>query len=199
MRRKEYVLSVADFVHSLSQKMETSSSGIDYGLGQINIDTETSIRYGVIHTNELASHAWDEIMVTGIDTDYEEAISELKGSLASAVKSVLQDYCTNFDQDEIADEIVDGLDIDYESTGDCRRFHYETNEVTFDTCSDGDIFVTKSEFYTLCQFCSPCAPGAGYLIIPGTVKAYCLGPDWFDEGVTPYKCFRVSDNSEVTQ
>jgi hypothetical protein len=180
--------------------METfTESGIDYGRGKTNIDTETSIRYGVINSNKLSSYAWDEIMLTGMDTDYEEAMLELKQSLASAVKSVLQDYCTNFDQDEIADEIVDGLDIDYESTGDCRRFHYETSKVTFDTCSDGDIFVTKSEFYALCQFCSPCAPGAGWLVDPGTVRAYCLGPDWFDEGKMPYKCFRVSDDSEVTE
>lgn len=36
-------------------------AGIDYGMGQSNIDHETGIRYGVISLNELAEWIWDEL------------------------------------------------------------------------------------------------------------------------------------------
>jgi hypothetical protein len=175
--------------------METYA-GIDYGLGKTNIDTNTGIRYGVIHSNRLASWAWDDITSQGVDMDYEDSRDELLSSLSFAIQSVLEERARNFDAKEIAESIVDDLEFDYESHGDCRRYRYVTKETEFGTCSDGDIFVVKSEFYALCQFCSPCAPGAGYLESEGGVKAYCLGPDWFD-GAMPYKCFRVSDDSEV--
>jgi hypothetical protein len=181
--------------------METYS-GIDYGRRQTNYDIRTGIRYGVINSNELGEFAWSEIQANGVDVDYENARDELLSSLAHAVKSVLEDYSTHFDAKEIAEEIVDGLGIDHQDTGDCTRYHYEEEGemgVTFDVASDGDIFVTDSKFYTLCSFCSPCAPGAGYLLTPGSIKTYCLGPDWFDKGAMPYKCFRVSDNTEVTE
>ena len=44
-------------------------SGIDYGHGTTNVDSETDIRYGVINSNRLASHAWDEITSKGVDLD----------------------------------------------------------------------------------------------------------------------------------
>jgi hypothetical protein len=183
--------------------METfTDSGIDYGRGKTNIDADTGIRYGVIHNNRLGEFAWSEIQARGVDVDYEDAREELLSSLAHAVKSVLEDYSTHFDAKEIAEDIADGLDIEYQNTGDCTRYHYEEDgemAVTFDVASDGDIFITHSAFYALCSFCSPCAPGAGSLESPGGVKAYCLGPDWFNKGEMPYKCFRVSDDSEVTE
>jgi len=70
-------------------------------------------------------------------------------------------------------------------------------------CSDdyGDIFITKSPYYTWCQYCSPCAPGAGYLVNwteEGVgAKAYCFDHDWFDSGKAPYPVYRVSDGSFV--
>jgi hypothetical protein len=64
---------------------------------------------------------------------------------------------------------------------------------------DGDIFIIKSPFYTLCRFCSPCAPGAGYLMNPDDdgIKAYCFGRDWFDDEQAPYKVFSVETGKEV--
>jgi hypothetical protein len=68
----------------------------------------------------------------------------------------------------------------------------------------GDIFITKSPYYTYAAFCSPCAPGACHLrnaLEPGlgmnNNRAYCLGHDWFDESRAPYRVFRVEDNAEV--
>jgi hypothetical protein len=67
-------------------------------------------------------------------------------------------------------------------------------------CGDsGDIFITKSPYYTKCQFCSPCAPGAGYIMntVEEGVKAYCFGHDWFDDGKAPYPVYDVVTNEIV--
>jgi hypothetical protein len=174
-------------------------SGIDYGMGKTNIDHETGIRYGVINSNELASHAWDTIHSEATDLDYKEAAENAKSELAHAIKSVLEDYSASFDANELAGSIIDDLDFVLESTGDSRRFLYDKDGETFNVLSDGDIMVTSSKFYTLCSFCSPCAPGAGSLGSDGSVKTYCLGPEWFGtDRPMPYACFRVSDDSPVT-
>ena len=165
-------------------------SGIDYGHGMTNVDSETGIRYGVININRLASHAWDEITASGADLDYRDAIEELTQDLTSSLKSILADYDSSFDCRQAAEEIVEQLDLNLESTGDCTRYQYSDDSVTFTVCSDGDIFVTKSKFYALRGFCSPCAPGAGHLESEGEVMTYCLGPDWFDsDNPMPYSCF----------
>lgn len=175
-----------------------ANSGIDYGRGQTNIDTDTGIRYGVISSNSLASHAWNEITSDGTDLDYDDAIDNLKSELSAAIKSVLTDYSCSFDSEGIAESIIDDLDLNIESTGNCTRYQYSQNGLTFNVCSDGDIFVTESPFYALCSFCSPCAPGAGHLATEGSIRTYCLGPDWFDsDHPMPYQCFSVADNSRV--
>lgn len=165
-------------------------SGIDYGMGKTNIDHETGIRYGVISGNDLAPHAWDTIYSEAEDLDYAEAVGNAKSELAHAIKSVLEDYSASFDADELAGSIVDDLDFDLEHAGDSRRYLYDKDGETFKVLSDGDIMVTSSKFYTLCSFCSPCAPGAGSLGSDGSVKTYCLGPNWFSaENPMPYVCF----------
>lgn len=175
-------------------------NSIDYGMGQTNIDKETGIRYGVINSNDLASHAWDTITSDGTDLDYLDAIDNLTSELSRAIKSVLEDYATNFDETELAESIVEGLDFNLESTGDCTRYSYESDGLAFNVCSDGDVFVTKSPYFTLAAFCSPCAPGAGYLGSDGDVKTYCLSPDWFDsDSPMPYRCFTVADGTEVAE
>lgn len=176
-----------------------TSSGIDYGMGQTNIDKETGIRYGVISCNDLGHHAWDTIQYEATDLDYAEAIDNVKFELTRAIDSVLKDYSTRHNAAELAEDIIDGLEFECESGGDCRRYLYEGKAETFNVLSDGDIVVTKSQYFTLCAFCSPCAPGAGYLGSDGNVKTYCLGPEWFDgDNPMPYVCYRVSDGSRVT-
>ncbi len=189
----------ADFFTSFHFSFFVMTSGIDYGHKTTNIDSETGIRYGVIHNNRLASHAWDEITSKGTDLDYKDGIEGLTQDLTnSLIRSVLADYDSGFDCRQAAEEIVEQLDLNLESTGDCTRYQYYDKDVTFTVCSDGDIFVTKSKFYALCGFCSPCAPGAGHLESDGEVMTYCLGPDWFDsDNPMPYSCFSVENNKKV--
>jgi hypothetical protein len=64
---------------------------------------------------------------------------------------------------------------------------------------DSDIFITKSPYYTLCAYCSPCAPGAGYVMSSRKhgIKAYCFGDDWFDSGKAPYPVYEVKTGQRV--
>lgn len=70
-------------------------------------------------------------------------------------------------------------------------------------CDDsGDIFITKSPFFTYAQFCSPCAPGACHLRNPvdpdPNNKCYCLGHDWFEDEAAPYPIYSVKTGELVT-
>jgi hypothetical protein len=178
------------------------SAGIDYGMGQSNVDKETGIRYGVIHQNKISCFARDDMYQDGEDVEFESFKEAVKDSLKRAIENALEEHglesCN--DSEEFAENIVDSLEFDtYEQTADCQRVHYEKDGYEIDSLSDGDMFITKSEFYTLCKFCSPCAPGAGSLSCPDEdgIKAYCLAKDWFDDEVAPYPVYRVSDDSLV--
>ena len=66
---------------------------------------------------------------------------------------------------------------------------------------DGDIFITKSPFFTFCKYCSPCAPGAGYLMNPidGGAKTYCFDFSWFEGYNAPYPVYSVKTGKEITK
>jgi hypothetical protein len=150
------------------------NNGIDYGGGITNIDAKTGIRYGVISIHEV-TQAW---------CDSAEPVCEVycphcgnympKGFDAKRCGSCYK---------KIEDGDLDGIEPNgWEYVGD--------GYILYQSQDDPDIFVIKSPFYTLCSFCSPCAPGAGYLMTPGTVKTYCLGHDWFEEKA-PYKVYNI--------
>ena len=82
-------------------------------------------------------------------------------------------------------------------------FYYDDGETQAEQSADDvDIFVCKSPYFTYAQFCSPCAPGAGYLLNPLTEpdpgnKAYCFGHDWFESGKAPYPVYSVETGELV--
>ena len=177
------------------------NAGIDYGMGQSNIDHETGIRYGVIPLNDLMPEAADDIFTHGEDVGYSAAIEEIKDGIEAGFKRVLKDLGLRPDDDDIsdmADTIMQDQEFHFESSG---PYEYEGDGYSLRTMSDNsEMWVFKSKFYTRAQFCSPCAPGAGYLpsYCPDGPKVYCLGPDWFDEDGPPYfKIYRVDDDSVV--
>jgi len=215
----------------------TNYAGIDYGLGQSNINTETGIRYGVIHPNKLSEWVWDTIE-QGADVDFLAARQdvldaiqmvldhdELDGyeysegepsedRIKDALVKALDDYHHNakrlvdqldLDNTTLADNILDDLEDAglwdcYESSGDCTRYEYEDGGYHIQTCSDGDWFVLKSPYYTRAQFCSPCAPGAGYLANPCPTgpKTYCLDKEWFgDDQPCPYPYYSVETDELI--
>lgn len=81
-------------------------------------------------------------------------------------------------------------DADDSEAFDMEPYYYRIDRNGFEAevsvgsfATDSDFFVTASRFFTLCDFCSPCAPGAGYLLSQSAqnCKAYCPGPYWFRE------------------
>jgi hypothetical protein len=170
-------------------------SGIDYSHGLANKDIETGIAYGVIYANSLPSWFWETVESEAEDVDYRDAISAIKDEVEGALKATLSDYSVTADYEELAQTVLDSIDIEYENTGDFVRYRYDKNGLTFDTTSDGSIFVIKSPYYALCSYCSPCAPGAGCLESEGSVKTYCLPTDWFNDSegnAAPYIAHEVT-------
>ncbi len=108
---------------------------------------------------------------------------------------------------ECGEELSDINDCVPEMYDDDTMLVYEREGYAAYNDGDGDIWVTRSPFYTFAQFCSPCAPGACYLLSPlSTVhgecsfpdnKCYCLGPDFFDGGAPPYPVWRVDTRELV--
>lgn len=159
--------------------------GIDYGLGKTNVDTTNGIRFGVISQHDVGP-AW-----------YDDA-DPYYGS----------PHCPKC-RDELAEDIFDGHEcecgyiideVSEECFGDEPLLYcYKSKEYTAECGDSGDIFITRSPYYTNCSFCSPCAPGAGYLTSDGDdCKAYCFGPDWFDDS-PPHDIYRVKNDSLVSK
>jgi hypothetical protein len=149
--------------------------GIDYGMGKTNIDLETGIRFGVINQNKVLQ-AWAD------------------GSKPEYV--YLCPYC-EFELDNDHDDFCPSCKKEFESDHfdmiEPACFIY--NEEGYECQSDdyGDIFITKSPYYTECRLCSPCAPGAGDLSSPvkDGAKTYCFGHDWFEEEKAPYPVYSI--------
>ncbi len=179
--------------------MRTDYVGIDYGMGQTNIDRETGIRYGVISQNAVLQ-AWAD----SSEADYGKPSCPKCGNEAVDGESDgdrdeykrLHHCCGDYACDSCR-ILFDGDD----AYGDeALGFTLDDGEYKASAGQDGDIFILKSPYYTRAQFCSPCAPGAAYLENPcdDGPKAYCFGADWFDpESDCPYTVYRVSDDSVV--
>jgi hypothetical protein len=170
--------------------------GIDYGLGKTNIDKETGIRFGVINQNRVLQ-AWHDnsepYYGSAADCEFECpkcCIIAVNLNGLDWGDTLTCAECNREFEAEIPDcaEAVSFFIDDIEYKAECE--------------SDGDIFVMQSPYYTYAQFCSPCAPGACYLMNPvepshGNNRCYCFGHDWFDEGKAPYPVYSVETNKLV--
>jgi hypothetical protein len=157
--------------------------GFDYGRGETNIDKKTGIRYGVIHQGEVLQ-AWYDCAEPYYVVYCIYCGAELKKGFDA--KRCPECYKTFKDGD---------FDECEPASYSCESKEYVAEQ----SADDCDIFIFKSPYYTYCDFCSPCAPGAGYLLSEGNVKAYCFGHDWFDDGKAPYKVYDVKTDKEVTK
>jgi len=175
--------------------------GIDYGMGKTNIDNETGIRYGVINQIELLQAWCDES-----DAEYGPACCPDCGNELEKVEDI--DGADIEPEAQLAFDDTDdeywcmscNKGIDDDELWDCAEpiRHYISNNGLVAECGDsGDIFVIESPYYTLAEFCSPCAPGAGYIMSKGDIKAYCFGHDWFEGGKAPYKVYSVENDRIV--
>jgi hypothetical protein len=192
--------------------METKYKGIDYGLGRTNIDNN-GIRFGVINQSEVGQAWYDES-----ETEYGEPTCPKCGSAVVDIEQVddsenelqgipsveqWEEY-KGFDIVEYACEqceLLLGSDNTYPESP--LYFYYIDNEYRiFQSQGDTDLFIEKSPYFTFAQFCSPCAPGAVYLINPidekdNNNKGYCLGHDWFEDGQAPYPVYSIETGKLV--
>lgn len=128
--------------------MRDNYAGIDYGRGLSNIDHATGIRYGVIAHHHVGQ-SWYEDSEPYYVYTCPKCEAEFKGECPE------QCSCGH----EFDDGDFDNLDP--------VSFYVDDAEYTAECGQDSvDIFITKSPYYTFAQFCSPCAPGAGYLMTP---------------------------------
>lgn len=172
---------------------------IDYGNGMTNIDHTTGIRFGVIPSHELME-AWDNES----EPNYGKPHCPHCGNEAIDCS----DDDTDIDRDEYAsrgcgDYACDNCKKKFDSQDafpdEPHSFFVQDDEVSAEQSGDDhDIFILKSKFYTLCGYCSPCAPGAGYLTTPGTVRTYCFGHAWFEDGIAPYDVYSVETGEPVS-
>lgn len=162
--------------------------GIDYSGGTANVDKATGIRYGVINQNEVLQ-AW---------ADSSEAFYG-------------KPHCPHCGDEIDAAEVADSMDCPHcgatikwageECYPESPVSHFIMDEEYHAECGDsGDIFITKSPYFTRAAFCSPCAPGACYLMSPRDEgeRAYCFGHDFFDSGAAPYPVYLVKTGELVT-
>jgi hypothetical protein len=169
--------------------MKTDYPGIDYGLGNSNINPKTGIRYGVISQNSLDPEVlWDAVdekyvprcpacgEEMGEDPNWVQ-LSDGEGEQCPGCGELVRDG----DQwgDEPDERVIDGEYKGFVSQG-------------------GDVWLIESPYYTNAQFCSPCAPGAGHLDNPcdDGPRTYCWGHEWF-ETRAPYVVRKVDGGDVV--
>jgi len=165
--------------------MKTEYAGIDYGIHQLNIDPKTGIRSGVIPQNDCLDF-WGEESDAFYTPHCPYCGNELKQD--KEYKRCPHCYKAISNDETLPDE------------PDFFYIKDETYQATSDTY--GDIFITKSPYFTYAQFCSPCAPGACHLSNELSApnpnnRSYCFGHDCFCEGKAPYRVFSVETGEEV--
>lgn len=177
----------------------TTYKGIDYGLGQANIDKATGIRNGVIPQGEVLQ-AWCD--------SSEPYYGDAKHNEFECPDCGIDNRADKWD-----DSITCQCGHEYEAElPDCAEpisHYYESDGYACEAGDSGDIFICKSPYFTYAQFCSPCAPGACYLLNPLDVpeehdrsefagnRAYCFGHDWFESGKAPYRVYSVATGAIV--
>jgi len=135
--------------------MGTIYCGIDYSAGMANIDHEAGIHYGVIDFTEVLQ-AWadDSTPVYVYHCPYcgnilaDRFLELLEGQQYKKCPSCKKRLTSN--------------DFEY-----CDPCGYEYKGDGYDILQSNDtanLFIIKSPYYTYAQYCSPCVPGAGYLM-----------------------------------
>jgi hypothetical protein len=164
----------------------TTYAGIDYGGGITNIDVKAGIRYGIILQNSEVLQAWADSSEPFYVYHCPYCGTELKkGSEAKRCPA-----CYKYFKDGDFDNLEPAAYI-YEEEGYACE------------CDDhGDIWITKSPYFTYAQFCSPCAPGACHLNSPLDTpdprnRCYCFGHDWFEDQKATYPVYSVTTGNIV--
>jgi hypothetical protein len=169
--------------------METNNPGSNWGNCINNIDMQTGIHYGVIHQNEVCQ-AWSDSSEPYYFPACPYCGNEIEQSIIDECQNEETKTCPHCEKQL--------EDTDFQEQ-EASSYYIDDNEYSAE-CSDGiDIFISKSPYYTMCQYCSPCAPNAGYIMneCDSGIKSYCFGHDWFEEGKAPYTVYSVKTNEII--
>lgn len=172
----------------------THYAGIDYGNSATNRDKANGIRYGVLPQNEVLQ-AWAD----SSKPEYGPAHCPKCGHEVKSSGDSEADYA---DKDFTCEHCEKSFWSDDCFGDEPNGFTYDRDGYEASSGQGGDIFVIKSPYFTYAQLCSPCAPGACYLLHPLTEpndnnKAYCFGHDWFEDGQAPYPVYSVETGELV--
>src|SRR6266576_680504 len=134
-----------------------SYKGIDYSLGQSNVNKETGIHFGVISQNSI------NLDCTGsFEYDYGKPTCGQCGNPAIE-SSDAPDEDWNEGKDYACLTCKRTFWSDDAFSEEPLGWSYKEDGYSLGDCLDNDIFVFKSPYFTFAQFCSPCVPGAGNL------------------------------------
>lgn len=160
---------------------QTDYAGIDYSLGMANRDEETGISYGVVPVHAVGERWYGDSEANygkphcpKCGNEAREATEEEQEKFDCGERSDCEYFC------EGCEALLDSGEVWAESP---LSFYYLDEEYALEQdAEDVDIWVSKSPYFTRAQFCSPCAPGAGYLMNPCDAgpRTYCLGHEWFE-------------------
>ena len=164
--------------------MTTTYPGIDYGFGSSNVTDDGKYRFGVIASRDLACWLDDELT------------PEYWHGCPSCGTEIDEDSYT---EGEPCPHCGAAIAIGEQWSESPIGYHVDLDGVYATIDSDGQLFVVRSPYYTHAQFCSPCAPGAGYLLKPceNGPKTLCFGHDWFESGRAPYPVYSVASEELV--
>jgi hypothetical protein len=181
-----------------------TSIGIDYGLGQTNIDKKTGIHYGCI-SQHLVTQVWAD----SCQADYGEPHCPKCGNEVCEVKTTAEgdinedenigEYREHGNADYLCETCNHTLDSEDVFGDEPQGWYVDDGEYKAVDCLDSDILIIESPYFTYAQFCSPCVPGAGNLDHPiqEGVKTFAFGHDWFESNKAPYPVYRVDTGEKV--
>lgn len=191
----------------------TAYRGIDYrGRYGKRVNQRGEYHYGIISVNALAHWIWDEFEADygrptcpkcgndAVDGDSDIDPDERREGEEDYTRNdleykVLHHACGDYACDSCR-ILFDGED----AFGDEALGHdFVDREYAARIDTSNDCWVFQSPYFTLVQFCSPCAPGAGHLQhpCPTGVRTFCLGPDFFEDGKAPYPIWSVKTGKLV--
>ena len=163
--------------------MEISNANTDQRT--VNTDPKTGIHYGVISQHQVL-----QVWADSSEANY--------GKPEEAVKCPCGEVYYPTKADEWGNNIIcahcgEEFNLELPDCAEPISFFVDDGEYSAECGEDGDIFITKSPYYTRCRLCSPCAPNAGYLLSPDPlgVKTYCFDKDWFEDEKAPYPIYPV--------
>lgn len=208
----------------MSKYRFTNNPGINYGmLSTANLDRETGIRYSVIPLHALHEYLLEDFIpqygnpqcpqcatedIIDLDTTCPTCdhyhILTYTGDCRNDSERYGLDHIDQYDQyskyrssEDFACpqcQLIFGNDSAYPE--DPIAWTYERQGFLLELDSQNDVWIFKAPYVTYAQYCSPCAPGACYLLVPCREGqgglCYALDDSFFSkENSCPYPLYSL--------